>query len=250
MLGEISFFVQNNGELENRRQLTKGFFISDTWRVQPRFTLTLGLRYEPYAYFYDEQDRIQTFDLAAWQQGTRTQMFDNAPPGLFYPGDTSPGGGVFGRSLMDSDNTNLAPRIGIAWDPFGDGKTSIPAAYGIYYDAPPMWGQNNYNLVAPFSYNAQFNDGPSRTEAGEPDKALATLKSIRQGPQAGQYHAVMAFAYGKRRQPERAIQSMRKARERNPLNLDHWSFIVSQLVQTSQLSLAVFRSATGAKEIP
>ena len=159
MLGEISFFVQNNGELENRRQLTKGFFISDTWRLQPRFTLTLGLRYEPYAYFYDTQDRIQTFDLAAWQQGTRTQIFDNAPPGLFYPGDTRPGGGTFGRSLMESDNNNLAPRIGIAWDPFGDGKTSVRAAYGIYYDAPAMFGQNNYNLVAPFSYNAQFNDG-------------------------------------------------------------------------------------------
>ena len=160
LLGQISFFVQNNGELENRRQFTKGFFISDTWRIRPRFTLTLGMRYEPYAYFWDELDRVQTFDYASWQQGTRTRLFDNAPPGLFYPGDARPGGGTFGRSLMDSDNNNLAPRIGLAWDPFGDGKTSFRTAYGIYYDAPPMWGQNNYNLVAPFSYNAQFNDGP------------------------------------------------------------------------------------------
>ena len=159
MLGQISFFVQNNGELENRRQFTKGFFVADTWKLSPGFTLTLGLRYEPYAYFWDKLDRIQTFDLPSWEQGVRTQQFDFAPPGLFYPGDSRPDGGTFGRSLMRSDNNNLAPRLGIAWDPFGDGKTSVRAAYGIYYDAPPMWGQNNYNLVAPFSYNAQFNDG-------------------------------------------------------------------------------------------
>ena len=160
LLGQLSFFVQNNGELENRRQFTKGFFVSDTWRLQPGFTLTLGLRYEPYAYFSDTKDRLQTFDLPSWQQGTRTSQYDNAPPGLFYPGDTRPDGGTFGKSLMKSDNNNLAPRIGIAWDPFGDGKTSVRAAYGIYYDAPPLWGQNNYNLIAPFSYNPQFNDGP------------------------------------------------------------------------------------------
>ena len=133
---------------------------TDTWRLQPGFTLTLGLRYEPYAYFSDTKDRLQTFDLPSWQQGTRTTQFDNAPPGLFYPGDARPDGGTFGKSLMKSDNNNLAPRIGIAWDPFGDGKTSVRAAYGIYYDAPPLWGQNNYNLIAPFSYNPQFNDGP------------------------------------------------------------------------------------------
>ena len=136
--------------------------------------------------------------------------------------------------------------------------------HGHFYLGQAYLYQEQWEKAARYFESALERNYPDRTrlviqlalaqsEAGEPDKALATLKSIqapRQRAQAGQYHAVMAFAYGKRRQPERAIQSMRKARERNPLNPDHWSFIVSQLVQTSQLSLAVSEAIQAQKKFP
>lgn len=159
MLGQFSQFTQNNGELENRRQFTKGVFFGDVWRVSRRFTVNYGLRWEPYEYFSDTKDRNQTFDLGNYQKGIRSKIFRNAPPGLLYHGDDKPGGGKIGGPVSDPDWKNFAPRFGFAWDPFGDGKTSIRSGYGIYYDAPLLFGSNNANNVSPFSYSVLFFDG-------------------------------------------------------------------------------------------
>ena len=68
----------------------------------------------------------------------------NAPTGLLYPGD--PG---IPAGLIDMDKTAFAPRVGIAYDVFGDGKTLITSAYGIFYE-PYYTGQGG-PLQAPIS---------------------------------------------------------------------------------------------------
>jgi hypothetical protein len=159
MLGQFSNFLQNNGELENRRQFNKGFFVGDIWRISSRLTASFGMRYEPYAFFSDTKDRNQTFDIRNYDAGIRSKIFLNAPAGLLYHGDADPGGGTIGKSVTKPDYNNWAPRVGLAWDPFGNGKTSIRAGYAIFYDAPSLFSANNANNVAPFSYSVQFNDG-------------------------------------------------------------------------------------------
>jgi hypothetical protein len=159
MLGQMSYFTQNNGELENRRQFTKGLYFADVWRVTPRFTVSAGLRYEPYSFFTDTKKRNQTFSPENYAAGIKSQIYLNAPPGLLYPGDKDPSGGTISNSVMKPDLTNFAPRLGFAWDPFGDGKTSIRTGYGIYYNAPQLAAENNSNDVAPFSYRVQFDNG-------------------------------------------------------------------------------------------
>lgn len=163
MLGGFSFFTQNSGETEQRRGNQTGYFFGDTWRVKPGLTLNFGVRYEPYGLFWDKLDRNQTFDMAANRAGIRSEVFVNALPGLFYHGDKRPagygGGDTFGRTVTDPDRNNFAPRIGFAWDPFGDGKTSIRGGYAMFFDAPSLNAQNDANNVTPFSYSVEFVDG-------------------------------------------------------------------------------------------
>lgn len=163
MLGAFSSFDQNNGEYENRREFLKGFYAGDNWRINRRLTINLGVRYEPYTFFSDTMDRNQTFDLGNFVNGVKSKIFLNAPPGLLYRRDAAPSnypcGPTIPKSVACPDNNNVAPRIGIAWDPFGDGKTSIRSGYGIFFDVPMTRAQNNSNDVAPFSYGVQFYSG-------------------------------------------------------------------------------------------
>ena len=85
MLGQLSNFLQNNGELENRRQFNKGFYGGDIWRVSSRLTASFGLRYEPYSFFKDTRDRNQTFRHQKLRSGRAVQNLSECPCGLAVP---------------------------------------------------------------------------------------------------------------------------------------------------------------------
>ena len=101
--------------------LTSGFF-QDDFRLSPRFTLNMGLRYDFQQTPREHHDGLSNFDP------------NGISPSIGKAGTTtyaSTGGN--GRTFTGDDYKNFGPRLGFAWDVFGDGHTSIRGGAGIYY---------------------------------------------------------------------------------------------------------------------
>ncbi|MGA9474609.1 MAG: carboxypeptidase regulatory-like domain-containing protein [Terriglobales bacterium] len=105
-------------------QTSVGGFIQDQWRMKPRFTLNLGLRYDVTLPIHERHDLLANFDPSVGMVQVGKQI----------------------SSPYDTDYKNFAPRVGFAWDLFGDGKTVLRAGAGIIYEIPHISvfiGQNN-----------------------------------------------------------------------------------------------------------
>ena len=94
--------------------------------------MNYGVRWEPFFPQINRGRHSIHFDEDAMRKGIKTNRFTNAPPGLFFDGDP----GFPGRSGMHNQWWNFSPRVGLAWDVNGDGRTSVRASAGTFYDYP------------------------------------------------------------------------------------------------------------------
>jgi hypothetical protein len=130
-----------------------GLFVQDDYRVMPRLTLNLGLRWDIQTPPTDPHDRLMTF-----VPGVQSTVISSAPQGMLFPGDP----GVT-RGIVPVRWHNVSPRIGFALDPFGTGKTSIRAAAGIFYGSVSGNEWNTPSNFQPFAVRQQFNNVASLT---------------------------------------------------------------------------------------
>ena len=98
-----------------------GTFVQDDYRLSPRLTLNLGLRYDIITAPTDRFDRYSNFNPDAVNTVTGT------------PGVLQYAGVDFGRRAYDTNYDNFGPRAGLAWDVLGDGKTIVRGGYGVFY---------------------------------------------------------------------------------------------------------------------
>src|SRR5882672_3373122 len=127
-------------------------FIQDTFRWHPKVTFNLGLRWDYFGVIDEERKRFSNFDPAR---------------GLVLEGT----GGL--NKLYGSDWNNFSPRIGVAWDVGGKGKTVVRAGWGLFYDA---FSQDFFVGQLPFN---TFNPGPAYNPIG-PSAILFSFSTVPQ----------------------------------------------------------------------
>ena len=156
MMGLPDEFLQFGSAPSNIRSKSYAFYGQDEWRLSKRLTLNYGLRWEYASPKIDTQGRSFSF-----MPGLQSTRFTNAPLGLVFPGDKgAPNGANF------PNRTNFAPRLGIAWDVFGDGKTAVRAGGGMFYDI--LKGEDNlqFNGQVPFFSYADLFLNPADPQSG------------------------------------------------------------------------------------
>ncbi len=151
VLGQATTFSQSGGIYYDFTQNRYSTFAQDNWRVQPRLTVQMGVRWDPFLPYYESKGRI-----GCYQPGQQSVRFPNAPVGLIYGGSNhDPGCPV---ASYNRELSNVEPRIGFAYQPRADGKMSVRGGFGLYYSIPNIVMMQDVTTIPPFAPAVNLTD--------------------------------------------------------------------------------------------
>lgn len=148
LLGRVNTFSQGGTQYAYERYHNVGLYVQDTWKLTPHLTLNYGLRWEPYIGGSMPLGYVMHFDRGLFDQNVHSAVYPNAPAGVLFRGD--PAFDTNGRPSHTKLN-DFAPRLGVAWDPKGDGKMTVRLSWGILYDIPHTLFAYGFSQAPPWA---------------------------------------------------------------------------------------------------
>lgn len=195
LIGAVSNYSQPSQDLTaDFRTKTFEGYIQDDFRVRSNLTINLGLRYSNYRQPTSANGLLTSFDPLAFDpskafqidptSGNRIAGTGDPYNGIIQGGKNSP----FGNAIATQRNLDFAPRVGFAWDPFGTGKTSVRAGYGIFYDTTLLGFLETALGANPTTTFTQVNI--ANTSFSNPGSAAPSVSLVPPSPRGWdpQYH--------------------------------------------------------------
>jgi hypothetical protein len=137
-----------------------GFYAQDAFRITQRITLNYGLRWDYYAPVKEKNNLFSDFIPTSATTGNLERV---GPGGL--------------SNVYQPDYKNFSPRVAIAWDVFGTGKTVVRSGYGLFFDA---FSQDM--LLGHLPYPTFYAPGPAYNNIGPDPVQMANANGVAFGP--------------------------------------------------------------------
>jgi hypothetical protein len=150
LTGALHGFEQSKAQGNSLRAPIPSLYIQDTWQATRQLVITAGVRWQPEFMPTDYFHRGSQFDETSFLNGTRSAVYPNSPPGIFYYGDK----GV-PKNYTQNSLWQFSPRLGITWNPDGAGKTVLRLGGAMIYDEPNFFTAQRNQQNPPFATAAQ-----------------------------------------------------------------------------------------------
>ncbi len=156
LLGDMNSFGDSRAQINTYRETILGLYAQDSFKMNSRLLINVGLRWEPMLYPQDLFANGESFSQSGFAANQHSSVFVNAPAGMFFFGD--PG---IPRAFTNDRYLNFSPRLGLVINPHGNGSDTLRVGGGILFDSPEEYYSERLTTNSPYGTQITLsNPGP------------------------------------------------------------------------------------------
>jgi hypothetical protein len=156
LIGRFSGLTDGNALSDYLRQTVFAAYAQDTFHVSSHLTISYGVRWEPSVPAYDKEGRGDQFSWTLFDENVHSTVYPNAPAGLIFTGDSE---NPYGKALTASHWATFSPRLGLVWDPTGEGKQTIRVSFSSMHETTELFYPERWTTNPPYASSLTLTSG-------------------------------------------------------------------------------------------